>query len=344
MSSGPPSRDPRRSRSRSRTGRSPAGGSSSGAERRSPSQGTRAFAPAASLRLTPGRATPDELVDHPVLWDRSRARTLVVASGKGGVGKSNLCANLAVALGQRGARVLLLDADVSQANLDLLLGLHPRYDLQHVLSGERTLEEIVVTGPAGVRLIPAASDVPELAELDDYRRECLLRGIGTLEGEADLVVMDTASGVTRDVLALCLAADDVIVMTTPEMPAFADAYGLVKVLNAQGIRRAPHLLVSQAASAEEAAETADRIRLVARRFLCLELDSWGVIPDDPAIPLAVRRQEPVLTAFPQSPAAAAYRALAERLWPAQPSDPANEEAHPDRLVAGARRDRHKLGA
>jgi flagellar biosynthesis protein FlhG len=291
----------------------------------------------------PGRAPADAASDHPAHWGRSRTRTVVVASGKGGVGKSNLCANLAVALGLRGARVLLLDADLSQANLDLLLGVHPRYDLQHVLSGERTLEEIVVEGPGKVRLIPAASDVPELAELDDYRRECLLRGVGTLSDQADLVLMDTASGVTRDVLALCLAADDVVVMTTPEMPAFADAYGLIKVLAAQGIRQAPHLLVSQATSPEEAEETAHRIRLVARRFLRLEVQCWGAIPEDPAVPGAVRRQEPVVIAFPQSPAAAAYRALAERLW-TPPPDPDAEEHPTDRLLAGARRERQRLGA
>ena len=304
-------------------------------------------APTAPLRVVPGGA-PAEVVrartaDHPARWARPHVRTLAVASGKGGVGKSNLCANLAVALGQRGARVLLLDADLSQANLDLLLGVHPRLDLQHVLEGGRLLEEIVVEGPAGVRLIPAASDVPELAELDDYRRECLLRGIGTLEGDADLVIMDTASGVSRDALALCLAADDVIVMTTPEMPAFADAYGLIKVLSAQGAPRAPHLIVSQAASPEEAEETAHRIRLVARRFLHLEVDSWGAIPEDPAIPRAVRCQEPVVTAFPQSPAAAAYRALAARLWTPEP-EPGAEATDSERQQAGAHRDRQRLGA
>jgi flagellar biosynthesis protein FlhG len=271
-------------------------------------------------------------------------RTLAVASGKGGVGKSNLCANLAVALGQRGARVLLLDADLSQANLDLLLGLHPRYDLQHVLSGERTLEEILVAGPHGVRLVPAASDAPELAELDDYRRECLLRSIGTLESAVDIVILDTASGVTRDVIALCLAADDVLVMTTPELPAFADAYGLIKVLAQQGIRQAPHLVVSQAAGPEEAEETLSRLRLVARRFLRLELGSWGTVPEDPAVPRAVRLQQPVVAAFPRSPAALAYHALAERLWPGPLPDPEARETCSEDRLDGARRDRQRLGA
>jgi len=309
-----------------------------------PAAGTPGETGAAPLRVVAGRAEPLGAPDHPARWSRPRARTLVVASGKGGVGKSNLCANLAVALGQRGARVVLVDADFAQSNLDLLLGLHPRFDLRHLFSGERTLEEIAVAGPRGVRLVPGAPDVPELAELDDYRREVLLRALGTLESGTDLVIMDTASRVSRDVTALCLAADDVVVMTTPEMPAFADAYGLVKLLHAQGLRHPPHLVVSQATTAEEAEETADRIRLVARRFLRVDLDSWGVIPEDPAIPGAVRRQEPVVAAFPQSPAAEAYRALAERLWPDPPADPEEESARNDRALTGTRGDRQRLGA
>jgi len=118
------------------------------------------------LRLVPGGANEQTAPtgDHPSHWTRPHVRTLAIASGKGGVGKSTLAANLAIALGERGARVLLVDADFSQANLDLLLGVHPRWDLQHVLQGEKTLEEIVVQGPAGVRLVPAASGSPELAD------------------------------------------------------------------------------------------------------------------------------------------------------------------------------------
>ena len=266
-------------------------------------------------------AVSETPVDHPARWSRSGARTLAIASGKGGVGKSNLAANLAVALGERGARVLLVDADLAQASLDLLLGLHPRFDLQHVLAGDRTLEEIQVQGPQGVRLIPASSGMPELADLDDYRRECLLRGLGTLDPAVDLILIDTASGVSRTVTSFCLAADEVLVVTTPEMPAFSDAYSLIKVLHAQGVSRAPRLLVNMACSAEEAEETSHRIRLVARRFLSLELESWGYVPFDPSVGRAVRLQEPVVTAFPHAPSSIAYRALAERLWDPAPRDP-----------------------
>jgi flagellar biosynthesis protein FlhG len=285
-----------------------------------------------TLKVVKARGAASHPADHPAHWSRPHVRTVVVASGKGGVGKSNLAANLAVALGARGARVLLVDADLSQANLDILLGVHPRFDLQHVLSGEKTPEEIVVPGPQGVRLVPAAFGVPELAELDDYRRECLLRGISQLEGDADLVLIDTASGVSRQTTAFCLAADEVLVVTTPEMPAFSDAYALIKLLQQQGLQKAPHLLVNMVDGEEEAEETAHRIRLVARRFLRLEVDSWGHVPFDPSVSRAVRRQEPVVTAFPQSPAAQAYRAMAERLWSIPEPEP-TPRATPERLEA-----------
>jgi flagellar biosynthesis protein FlhG len=274
------------------------------------------------------RPAPDPGAEHPAQWPRPRVRTVAIASGKGGVGKSNLAANVAVALGEMGARVLLVDADLAQANLDLLLGLNPRHDLQHVLSGEKSVEEVAIAGPRGVTLVPAASGVPALADLDDYRLECLLRGLAPLEANADLILIDAASGTSRQVLSFCLAAHDVLIVTTPEMPAFSDAYAMIKLLQQCGLTRPPRLVVNAAATAEEAEEVAHRLRVVARRFLQLEPESWGLVPFDAAVPGAVRRQEPVVTAFPDSPAAHAYRAIAARLWE-PPSDP---EALPHPLV------------
>lgn len=297
----------------------------------------RSATPAATpLKVVPGgQPTPQEAgEDHPARWSRPKLRSLVITSGKGGVGKSTLAANLAVALGQCGARVLLVDADFSQANLDLLLGVHPRWDLQHVLSGEKSLEEIVVAGPQGVRLVPAASGVPELADLDEFRLEVLWRGMSQLEHDADVVLIDTASGVSRQVTWLCHAAHEVLVVTTPEMPAFSDAYGLIKLLQQQGLKQPPHLAVNHADGPEEAEETAQRIRLVARRFLRLELEPWGSVPYDPSVPRAVRQQEPVLSAFPQSPAAHAIRSLARHLWDVVPPPPrVQSDSEPQRLEA-----------
>jgi flagellar biosynthesis protein FlhG len=290
------------------------------------------------VRLVPAPVTaaPAAATEHPAQWSRPRAHTIVVASGKGGVGKSNLAVNVAMALGARGARVLLLDGDLAQANLDLLLGVHPRFDLQHVLAGQKTLDEIVVNGPTNVRLVPAASGVPELADLDDYRRELLLRSLSTLEPGADVLLIDTASGVSRQTTEFCRIAHDVLVVTTPELPAFSDAYALIKLLQKQGsLARAPRLVVNMSTGAEDAEDTAHRIRLVARRFLQLELDFLGVVPLDPHVPRAVRLQEPVLAAFPKSPAAAAYRALAAMLWKPVSTGPSSDVAaeHPQRLEA-----------
>ena len=286
------------------------------------------------LHIVTGGGHPVEDANHPARWSRPHVPLVVIASGKGGVGKSTLAANLSVALGQRGARVLLVDADFAQASLDLLLGLHPRHDLQHVFAGEKTLEEIAVTGPRGVTLIPAASGAAELADLDDVRLEFLLRGLTQLESGADLMVIDTASGVSRSVTSLCLAADLVLLVTTPEMPAFSDAYGLMKLLRHRGLTKPPRLIVNMAGSAEEAEETAHRIGLVTRRFLQMSLEAFDPVPQDPAIPRAVRRQEPVFVTFPHSPAAAAYRAVAERLWSVVlPPAPAVDREQPQRLEA-----------
>jgi flagellar biosynthesis protein FlhG len=280
----------------------------------------RRSAGAKPLKLVPGAGpSPAAESDHPARWARPHVRTIAITSGKGGVGKSHFAVNLAVALGTLGARVLLVDADLGEPSLDLLLGVHPRHDLQHWLCGEKNLEDLVVDGPAGVRLVPGGTGAPELAELDDYRRECLLRGLGQLEADVDLILLDTASGVTRQSVAFALAADETVVLTTPEMPAFADAYALVKRLAQSGIAQPPHLVVSMAAGPDEAEETAHRIRVVARRFLQMDLSSWGAVPLDAAVPRAARLQEPVVTAFPDAPAAGAYRAMAAELWP--PRDP-----------------------
>ena len=280
-----------------------------------------------SVRLMPGgpAAAAEFGPGHVSQLSRSRVRTLVVSSGRGGVGKSNLAANLALALGQRGARVVLVDGDLAQANLDLLLGVHPRWDLGHVLAGEKTLDEVVVHCPENVTLVPGAANSPELAELDDFRRELLLRSLGLADESADLMIVDTASVLSRQTLELCRSAHDLLVVATPEMASCSDAYGLVKTLQNEGaLARAPRLVVNMATTLEEAEEATKRMQLFARHFLRLEVEALGTVPFDPAVARAVRAQEPVVVASPQSPAAIAYRALAARLWKPVPSGPDSE--------------------
>jgi flagellar biosynthesis protein FlhG len=279
------------------------------------------------VRLVPGSppAVAEFGAGHAAQLSRSRVRTIVVTGGRPGVGKSNVAANLAVAIAQRGARVVLVDGDLARANLDLLLGVHPRWDLRDVLAGEKSMDEIVVPGAENLTLVPAATDAPELAELDDYRRELLLRSLGLADEDADLMIVDTASGTSRQTVELCRSAHDLLVIATPDMTTFADAYGLVKTLQKEGaLARAPRLIVNLATTPEEAQEAATRMKLFARHFLRLELDVLGTVPLDPAVPRAVRAQQPVVLAHPQSPAALAFRALAAQLWKPVPSGPDSE--------------------
>ena len=272
-------------------------------------------------RHTAADAAPDAGTrDHFARLERPRVRSLAVASGKGGVGKSTVVVNLATALGELGARVLLFDADLCQANLDILLGLSPRWDLGHVLRGERKLEQILVDGPHNVRLVPAASGDSDLADLDDFRREGLYRELSRVASDADVVLIDTASGTSQLTSSFARSASELILVTTSEPTSYADAYGLLKVLAAQGLKASPAVLVNRTSSAEEAEEVAHKIASISRRFLNLNVVSLGHLPDDPAVGAAVCRQEPVVQAFPKSPATLAIRALARRLW-ANPIDP-----------------------
>jgi flagellar biosynthesis protein FlhG len=262
---------------------------------------------------------------------RPTVRTVAVVSGKGGVGKSNVVANLGVAMAQLGASVLVLDADLGQANQDVLLGVHPRADLLSVLRGDCALADIVLEGPAGVRLVPAGSGDPLLVDVDDVRRERLYREIGALAADADIVLIDTASGASRQVAGFALAARELLLITTPEPTSYADAYGLLKVLARQGLSTEPGLLVNLSTSVEDAEEVAHRLASVARRFLRLDLHMLGHVPLDPALPQAVKRQEPVVLSHPNSPSARALARLAARLlthapdgapvsWPAYGSE------------------------
>jgi len=278
------------------------------------------------VQLVPGEPAEAEFgAGHPAQLSRSRVRKLVITSGHDGEGKSNLAANLAVALGQRGARVVLVDGDLARGNLDLLLGAHPRWDLGHVLAGEKTVDEVAMRGPENVTLVPASSGAPELTELDDFRRELFLRSLSFADLRADLMIVDTATGMNRHTLELCRSAHDLLVVVTPETTSGSDAYRLVKTLQKEdALHRPPRLIVNMATSEDEADEAADRMRLFARHFLRIEVQVLGTVPYDPAVLRAVRAQEPVTIAWPASPAALAFRALAARLWKPAPSGPGSD--------------------
>jgi flagellar biosynthesis protein FlhG len=243
----------------------------------------------------------------------SSVRVIAVASGKGGVGKTNVTANLAVALARRGARVWVLDADLGLANLDVVYGIRPTWTLEHVVRGERRLTDVVTEGPAGVRLVPAASGNAALVSLTPAEQLRVLDEVDALDGELDVLLIDVASGISSNVLYFAAAATETLVVTTPEPTAIADAYALVKVLATRWGRHSFPVLVNMAAHADDAAGAFERLASVARRFLAVRLESVGWVPYDEAVPRAVRAQTPVLLASPVAPAARALVAVADRL-------------------------------
>lgn len=241
------------------------------------------------------------------------ARVVAITSGKGGVGKTNVVAGLALALAGQGQRVIVMDADFGLANLDILLGLSPKYTLEHVLRGEKVLEEILLEGPAGIRIIPASSGIQELTRLDTMSELRLVQGLQRVAETADWLLIDTAAGIHDSVLKLLMAAQEVILVTTPEPTSLVDAYAMVKVLHLREAAKPLWLLVNNGQSADEAQETIDQLQAATDRFLGKQIKVLGMIPSDPHVLQAVRQQRGVVDLFPRSPAARAFQTIARQL-------------------------------
>ncbi|MCL5256763.1 MAG: MinD/ParA family protein [Chloroflexi bacterium] len=242
------------------------------------------------------------------------ARLLAFASGKGGVGKTTMVANLALALAESGHRVMVLDADLGLANIDLLFGISPTYTLGNVVRGEQSLADIITTGPKGVMIVPGGSGLKELADLPRLRRQELIHSIQRLRERADIILMDTAAGVSQDVLGFVTFADRVVVVTTPEPTAVTDAYALMKLGLQEGQSNFA-LVVNMAKSAAEATATAKTLISVTKRFLGLPLDYLGSVPVDAHVSSSIRQQTPLALAFPDCPAAVSLSAIAGTMFP-----------------------------
>jgi flagellar biosynthesis protein FlhG len=243
----------------------------------------------------------------------SNARTLAVTSGKGGVGKSNIALNLAIALAQMGQSVCLLDANLGLGNIDLLCGLNGYWNLSHVISGARTVSEIVLEGPMGVHVVPGASGLLDVADCSPTIQREIFVQLDQLERRHDYLIIDTGTGIHRAVRQFVSSAETVLVVTTPEPTAIADAYATLKALTAGRELGQPHILVNQADSAEQAREIISRVQQTARTFLHVTVASAGFIPRDPAIPAAVVQRKPLLVQNPRCPAGRALEQLARRV-------------------------------
>jgi flagellar biosynthesis protein FlhG len=238
---------------------------------------------------------------------------IAITSGKGGVGKTNVVANLAVALASMGKRVTILDADFGLANIDVLLGLAPRYNLRDYIFGDLELEDVIVEGPQGVRIIPASSGTEKMAELTEEQQTKLIRGISTLGASTDYLLIDTAAGISSNVINFLLASGLVIVVTTPEPTAIVDAYLVVKILARREPRKHISILVNSVSGIDEARSVFQQVDSAARRFLDKPLELLGFIERDANVLEAVRQQGAVTTLYPQSSASKCIQGLARKL-------------------------------
>lgn len=261
-------------------------------------------------------------------------RAIAVTGGKGGVGKTSVALNLALALAQRDKKVLLFDADLGLGNLDIMLGLNPKYNLGHVVRGSHRLEQILMDGPSGITILPASSGVASMADLDSRSRAALISAVGELQEHYDHLIVDTAAGVSSDVIAFSTAAQHLLVILTNEPAAMTDAYGLIKILSRDHGCRRFEVLANQVAHEAEGKALFDRFCQVADRFLDVSLGYAGSIPLDPALRQTARAQRALMITLPNSPAARAFHQLAQTIlhWPPVTSNPGQPAFFMERLL------------
>jgi flagellar biosynthesis protein FlhG len=240
-------------------------------------------------------------------------RVIAVTGGKGGVGKTNVSVNLAVALAELERRVMLLDADLGLANVDVVLGLHPSSDLSHVVRGERELQEIVMQGPGGIQVIPGASGVRQMAGLSEAEHAGLIQAFSDLGSDLDALVVDTAAGISDAVISFARAAHEVLVVVCDEPASLTDAYAIIKLLNRDHGQSRFRILANMVQTTQEGHELYNKLCRVTDRYLDVMLGFMGSIPHDEALRKAVRGQRAVVQAYPRSRAAQAFRSLARKI-------------------------------
>jgi flagellar biosynthesis protein FlhG len=267
------------------------------------------------------------VVDEPLPAGARRAKTIAIAGAKGGVGKTNIALNLAIALSQMDLRVCLLDANLGLGNVELLCGLNGYWNLSHVIVGSRKLSDIVLEGPDGISVIPGASGLCDLADCSDGDRREILHQLATLEQSHDYIIIDTGAGIHRAVRQLVAAADIALVVTTPEPTSIADAYAGIKALMAHDVP-VMEVVVNRAESSQQARAIMEGLQNTVRLFLRSSIASAGMIPDGRDVPAAVARRRPFLIDSPHCPASVAIRQLARRMTNLAQSQPSRGSFFP----------------
>ena len=240
-------------------------------------------------------------------------RVISVTSGKGGVGKTAVVANTGICLARAGSKVLILDADLGLANIDVVFGLTPAYNLNHFFSGETDLESTMVTGPHDIRILPAGSGLQSFIQLDSDHKLKLLDGLDTLNIDFDYLLIDTEAGISENVTYFNTAAQEILLVTTPDPTAITDVYALMKLLSTRYHEKQFNLVVNMVANEDEALDVYRKLSIVSNRYLDISIDYLGSIPTDKQMPEAIRKQQAIVELFPNSISADSFNSLADRL-------------------------------
>jgi flagellar biosynthesis protein FlhG len=240
-------------------------------------------------------------------------RVIAITSGKGGVGKTNIVANLGYAFSQLGKKVLILDADIGLGNLDVLLGMAPRYNLSHVIMGERSIEEVIISGPRNMQILPASSGIQELTNLSQNQKIKLLTEIDELISSVDILLIDTAAGISSNVMDFSVSAHEIIVVVSPEPTSITDAYALMKVLSLKYSEKRCYLLTNLVVNAAEGKEVYRQLNLVTNKFLDINIDYLGYVVFDEKVPRCLKNQKIVCELYPETEASRCYSTLVRKI-------------------------------
>ncbi|MDR1839450.1 MAG: MinD/ParA family protein [Treponema sp.] len=250
-----------------------------------------------------------------------KARIITVTSGKGGVGKTNLSVNMALAFARLGKKIVVMDADLGLANVNVMLNMIPKYNLYHVIKKQKTIREILVETEYGISIVAGASGFSQIANMGEDDRKDFISELETLSN-ADIIIIDTSAGVSSNVLDFIAAADDAVIITTPEPTAITDAYGIIKIIATEydSLNMGLKLVVNRAKGAAQAKNVADRMINITGQFLNLKLDYLGFIYDDASVPHAVLRQKPFMVVDPKCKASICVQHIVERMERNKPGE------------------------
>ena len=251
------------------------------------------------------------------MQDLQKIKVIAVSGGKGGVGKTNVSLNASIALAQLGKKVLVLDADLGLANVDVMLGLRVQRNLSHVLSGECELDDIIIEGPAGIKIIPATSGTQSMVDLTPSEHAGLIRAFSDMKTVFDVLIVDTAAGISDMVLSFCRASQDVMLVVCDEPTSITDCYALMKLLSRDHDIFKFKVVANMVRSPNEGQLLFEKLAKVSDRFLDVGLELVGVVPFDENIRKSVRKQKAIVEAFPDSPASIGFKNLAKNIiqWP-----------------------------